>query len=113
MLGAAKFWSTSFNGNPRGLNHSFAILPSPAALTKKMQYVVGSMNQGSRILHDSIWLIDTSGGHRCVLFLDQTVNVVLCPVFVVGHFENTGHAQQRLLGLSVAHHLDTTEKWKY
>lgn len=41
------------------------------------------------------------------LFLDEPVDVVLRSVLVVGHLEHAGHAEQRLLSVSVAHHLDT------
>lgn len=43
----------------------------------------------------------------CVLFLDESIDVVLCSVLVVGHLEHTRHTQQRFLSVSVAHHLET------
>lgn len=45
-----------------------------------------------------------------LLFLDEPVDVVLRAVLVVGHLEHARHAEQRLLSVSVAHHLNTNRK---
>lgn len=49
----------------------------------------------------------------CVLFLDESVDVVLSSMLTVGHLKHTRHTQQGLLSVSVAHNLDAhTERKK-
>lgn len=43
----------------------------------------------------------------CVLFLDESIDVVLSSVLIVGHLKHTRHTKQRLVSVSVADHLDT------
>lgn len=44
-----------------------------------------------------------------VLFLDESIDVVLCSVLVVGHLEHTRHTQQGLLSVSVTHNQQNRE----
>lgn len=46
---------------------------------------------------------------RSLLFLDESIDVVLCSMVIVRHLKYTRHTQQRLLSVSVAHHQQNCE----
>lgn len=64
-----------------------------------------------------LWKEANGGGEGSVhggslSFLYQSVDVMLGAVLAVWNFKNTGHAQQRLLGVPIRHHLQDRSRFK-
>lgn len=47
--------------------------------------------------------------YMSVLFFDESIDVVLCSMLIVGHLEHTCHTKQGLLSISVAHNQQNSE----